>query len=89
MHENGLVYPGARVHEGRDTGSDFFIPQFSDSSVTFPGTQKRNKNVSFRFFGIPLKSKIYIAAMAAVDEVPEEMSRGRQGHSGLPPAPPG
>ena len=24
----------------RDTGNDFFVPQFSGGSVTFPGTRK-------------------------------------------------
>ena len=38
---------------GRDSGNDFFVPQFSGGSVTFPGTRKRNKNVSFRFLGYP------------------------------------
>ena len=39
--------------EGRDTGNDFFGSQISGGSVTFPGTRKRNENVSFRFLGYP------------------------------------
>ena len=34
-------------HVGRESGNDFFVPQFSDGSVTFPGTRKRNKNFFF------------------------------------------
>ena len=37
----------------RDSGNDFFIPQFSDGSVTFPGTRKQNKNISFCCLGYP------------------------------------
>ena len=44
---------GSCLLQHRDSGNDFFVPQFLDSSVTFPGTRKRNKNVSFRFLGYP------------------------------------
>ena len=40
-------------HGSRDSGNDFFVPQFLDSFVTFQDTRKRNKNVSFRFLGYP------------------------------------
>ena len=37
----------------RDSGNDFFVPQISGGSVTFPGTRKQNENVSFRFLKYP------------------------------------
>ena len=37
------VMGGIPPPSGRDGGNDFFVPQFLDSSVTFPGTRKRNK----------------------------------------------
>ena len=35
----------SQTPKSRDSGNDFFVPQFSDGSVTFPGTRKRNKNI--------------------------------------------
>ena len=34
-----LGSPGFKSQQGRDTGNDFFVPQISGGSVTFPGTR--------------------------------------------------
>ena len=47
--------PTLKYEWGRDTGNDFFVPQFSGGSVTFPGT--RNVGYSFRDETFP-KTKI-------------------------------
>ena len=38
-----LLFQG--LPQGRDSGKDFFVSQFLDSSVMFPGTRKRKKRV--------------------------------------------